>query len=635
MILATGYAAGRLLIEAVGLKSTLTRLEAAIFSIGVGLNALSLYVLAVGLAGGLRNRLIMLAPSFVLAVVAAIRMRTWWQAAAASDELADPDPPNRETQVALWLCLPLALAMLAGSLLAPWHFDSREYHMQIPKEWYQQGRIDFVPHNVYGNMPLGAEMHCLSGMNMVWTDPQWWYGAIVGKVVIAAYAVLTALLLYAFGARFLTRYAGAIAALVFISTPWIGYVSFAGLIDAVSAFYLLASCYAFLVWRDARRQESDEASGLVMLAGFLAGSSVACKYPAVVFVVLPIGIGVLSAGARRVDWKAAVLFGLAVLAACGPWFIKNQMLTGNPTYPLLAEVFGGKTRTPEKIDRWTRAHRTAHVAGQDTFGWAAMRDSAVVLLVKSDYASPLLVPLLVISLLAREHRRLLGLLAALIAVNVVAWWLLTHRVDRFLIPILPLVAILCGAGAAWSDDRWWRRVVNGLILFVWLYNVVFFVSPIISPDIRFLVSYEEIRRDIPRNPNIDRNWLHPAHRHLNEHLPPGYQAMLVGQAQVFDLEVPFLYNTCFDDCVFEQTLAGLTTDQRLATLRDKRISHVFIYWHELDRYRNSYGYSDYVTRERIQREFVDTGLFEEVSMPEVADRSQLFEVRGWRDWNDE
>lgn len=634
VILGTGYLAGRLLMGWAKVEPLLTRLERTVFAIGVGLNALSLYILLVGLAGGLRSRFVMLAPTLLLASFAAVRWRSLWRR-ASSASLEDSSVPNRDAKFVFWLGLPFVVVMLAGSLLPPWHFDSREYHAQIPKQWYQQGRIDFVAHNVYGNMPLGAELHGIAGMNLMTGDDAWWYGSLVGKVVIASYAPLTALLIYAFGIRFLTRTAGAIAALIFISTPWISYVSFAGLIDGVSAFYLLASGYAFLIWRDQSQQETPDCGGFVMLAGFLAGSAVACKYPALVFVVIPIGIGITLLGHRRWDVKAGFVFAIAVAFACGPWFAKNAVMASNPTYPLLADVFGGKTRTPEKTQRWTRAHRVPDDESGHPFGLAHIRSSATLLLLQSDYTSPLLVPLAIMSLFARRHRTTLAMIAALIAFDLLAWWCLTHRVDRFLVPILPLVALLCGVGATWSDDTGWRRTSQGLILGILIYNLVFIVSPVISPDIRFLISYKEIRRDIPINTDVDRNWVHPAHRILNDQLPPGYQVMLVGEAQVFDMEVPILYNTCFDDCVFEQTLKDVPPEQRLAALREKRISHVFVFWEELKRYRNSYGYSNYVTRDLIQQEFVETGLLRAVPIQEPPERSQLFEVVGWQDWGRE
>ena len=93
----------------------------------------------------------------------------------------------------LWPAVPFAVLIVLGGMVPPWEFDVREYHLQVPKEWFRAGRVDFMPHNVYGNMPLGAEMHALAAMAAAGGDDAWWPGAIAGKTIIACFAPLTAL----------------------------------------------------------------------------------------------------------------------------------------------------------------------------------------------------------------------------------------------------------------------------------------------------------------------------------------------------------------------------------------------------------------------------------------------------------
>ena len=52
-----------------------------------------------------------------------------------------------------------------------------EYHLQGPKEYYQAGRIAFLPHNVYTNMPFGVEMLHLLAMEVM---GDWWWGGLGG-----------------------------------------------------------------------------------------------------------------------------------------------------------------------------------------------------------------------------------------------------------------------------------------------------------------------------------------------------------------------------------------------------------------------------------------------------------------------
>ena len=240
-------------------------------------------------------------------------------------------------------------------LLPPVDFDVREYHLQAPKEFFQQGRVSFLPHNVYANMPLGAEMLSLTGM-VVTND--WWTGALVGKTLIGLFAPLGALVLLAAGSRFVSPLAGAIAAVVYISIPWIGLESMHGLIEGALAFYLIAA----LLRADAvagrylersraraaglaggisgRRRGGDEVSGHAVLRAAAGGG--------VWLSVVGCGVGVHPPAPWLARLRPMVGFALFVVLGCGLWFAKNAALTGNPVYPLLYDTFGGSTRTRGK-----------------------------------------------------------------------------------------------------------------------------------------------------------------------------------------------------------------------------------------------------------------------------------------------
>jgi hypothetical protein len=159
-------------------------------------------------------------------------------------------------------------------------------------------------------------------------------------------------------------------------------------------------------------------------------------------------------------------------------------------------------------------------------------------------------------------------------------------------------------------------------------------------DNRFFVSLDELRADIPHESDYDERtghyfMVHPSHHFLNNAVQPGYQVLAVGEAQVFDLEVPVLYNTCFDDDHFEQLMRDRTRDERYQVLRELRISHILFYWSELARYRSpgNYGYSDYVTRELIWREFVERQqLLRNIPVGTKPENWEIFEVVGSEEW---
>ena len=646
-IAAVAAAAGWLLLAALGLDRRLDRLETAVFALAAGMNVVSTYVLAVGLLGWIHHLLVYTVPA---ALVLAAAGRISWRrslrpptdpharrghreavrlSASPAGQSLYPSPPDEAEPLGprwLWAALPFTLVILFGGLLPPIDFDVREYHLQAPKEFYQQGRVDFLPHNVYGNMPLGATMPAAAGMAVL---DDWWRGALVGKTLVAAFAPLTALALFAAGRRFFNSAAvGALAAVVFLSTPWIVQVSTLGLVEGASACYLFLAFYAFACYRGNGASEKDAGEGaevarrespgrdgapgsLAMLAaaGYFAGAGLAVKYPAALLVIVPLvaatAFGVWrsrAAVARRPDaplrlgsnisriWLPVAVVVLAVAAGGGLWLAKNAALSGNPTYPLLYRVFGGATRTEAKDRQWQDAHRP------DGYHPAMLAADLRRLLLGSEWHSPLVMPLAALALvrlrrLDDRRRRTVLLTAGYAAFVLMCWWLFTHRIDRFWLPALPLLALLAGVGAGWSSAAWWRRTAAAVVGLALLANLVTVVSGACG-DNHYFRSLAHLRADPLR---VD-----PWHLHFNAHWPGG-RLLTVGDAAVFDLAMPIDYNTCFDDCRFELLVKDRSPDEIRAALADREITHVYIAWHEIARYRRTYGYSDFIQPEVVER----------------------------------
>ena len=594
-IVLAGACLGWLLLTLLGLQRRLTRLESLVFSTAVGLGVVSTYVLAVGLAGGLASRWVFLGPG--LGIVGSAAWRAWnggllrRRAKRQAAPMASSKRENSDDWLSphwLWLAVPFTILILLGGMLPPMDFDVREYHLQAPKEFYQQGRIAFLPHNVYANMPLGAEMFSLLAMVVA---GDWWLGALAGKTVIALFAPLTALGLLAAGRRFFSPVAGIVAAIVYLSIPWIVQVSTTGLVEGVLACYWFLAAYAVAMWwSHASLLSLPEGEGersqlmLLLLAGYLAGAAMACKYPAVLFVVVPLTTWVCWALGRmpwhRV-WKPLGAFLLAVALGCGLWLGKNWALSANPTYPLLYGLFGGKTWTAEKDAQWNRIHRP-HDFSLPTLG----KDLARVG-ITSEWLSPLVMPLAVLAFFRRRPQPLVLALGAYVLFVVAGWWLLTHRIDRFWVPALPLAALLAGVGATWASDLPWRRTLVGLLALGAAWNLLV-AGSVGGGCSGALVRLERLRRDPDR--------LDPWHAYLNAHAAGG-GVLLVGDAQPFDLDVPVVYSTCFDDSPLEQAVKGRGPEEIRDGLARLGVTHVYVHWGEVERYRNTYGFTEFIQPE--------------------------------------
>ena len=612
---------GYLALTALKIDRRLSLLEQVFFAESVGLSLVSTYTLAVGLLGGLHAPLWFILPAIVFALAF-----TWILRAQIRQDPKLPvqrDATSGDTRIWwlnhhwLWLAGLFAALILLGGLLPPSEFDVREYHLQAPKEFYQAGRIAFMPHNVYGNMALGAEMHALLGMVLT---GDWWTGALVGKAILALFAPLTALGLLAAGRRFFSTHVGILAAIVYISIPLIANISTFGFIEGAAALYLFATLYAMLVVKD----DGEKRISDWLLPGYLAGASVACKYPGLLFVVAPLGGWLLwlsfrrrdSEGNWKPDWRPPVVFGAAVVLGCGLWLGKNWVLAGNPLYPLLYGLFGGETLTAEKSQMWAKVHAPAG------FTLSALIADTRRLLLSSDWLSPILIPLAALAFFHKRRPLIIGL-AAYFAFIAVAWWCLALRIDRYWAPGLPILALLAGAGAVWSRERLWQHALLGLLIFASLFNfITASVRPCAYPPL--FVPYATLR--------TDPNRVNPWHLYLNEHADG--TVLLVGEAQVFDLEMPILYNTWLDDSVFESIFrdpntGGLRpTGEIRADLQARDVSHIYVSLSEISRYINTgYGNWDFI-RPVIFQQLVADGLLERVPPPKELEESinQVFRV---------
>lgn len=624
-ILVAGWSAGALVLRPLNLSRWMTPLERFVLACAAGMNLVSLYTLAIGLAGGLRSRAWFVGPGMLLIGAAALL--------AGRDAMRGEGRQREQSSSSgfwkspwFWLAIPFAILIVLGGMLPPIEFDVREYHLQAPKEFYLRGRVTFLPHNVYGNMALGSEMHSVLGMVLA---DDWWRGALVGKTVQALFAPLTALALMATGGRWFSASAGALAALVYLATPWIAQVSMNGLVEGAVAFYMLLAIHAALRWAEAQ-DDANGRCGWLAVSGFLAGSAVATKYPAALFVLAPILVWIavvawrplrVDAGPRHAGWgraaiacRAAAIFLATSLLACGPWFAKNWALTGNPTYPLLFEWFGGQARTEADNARWERAHRPANYDPRD------LTKCIVRFGLSSEWLSPVAWPLAALAFVTRK--RPIGPLLGYVAYLFLAWWLLTHRIDRFWTPVLGIVSCMAGASMIWASSRA-RTATLAIVVSVGLLYSGILVAGGVTGYNRFFAPLALLR--------VDPHRVSQTHLWLNAHVPRKETVLAVGDAQVFDLEMPVLYNTVFDESIFEKLVRG--PDGRLLAPADLRrrlrgIGYLYVDWREIARYRSpgNYGFSDFVQPD-VFRKLSAEGVLEPVK--EFGDgAAQVFQVRG-------
>ena len=584
---------------------------------GTGLAVQSVITLFAGLAGQL-NPIAICLPSVVSLLVA-------WRFGSSeplvlksrSSTAVVVRPSSLLVAIVLMVIVPFAIYLLLGSLSPPTDFDVREYHLQGPKEWFQQGRISYLRHNVYTSFPFLSEMLPLTAMVLV---GDWWEGALAGQAVLACFQLLTACVVFAICTRWLSVSVAWLATLIYLTTPWTLRISLIAYAEGSLTFYLISSAMVAF-WL---KEQLGHRHTISFLAGLLGGCAMASKYTGLVSVIIPTALILMGALLSRSEKDRVDLHGeislrdrlqslippLGYFAAgasimVAPWLLRNLYDTGNPVYPLGYSIFGGSEWSPEMNARWVPAHSSRE------HSLALLPRHFMDVAVYNMWTSSLLFALSIPSMLLIRRIRTVRTSFLLIVWGFATWWALTHRIDRFWIPLIPLLSITAACSWLLHSSGLWRGFLSVLITAGTSYNVYFctlalvgFHAGLMDPDAARKLT---IRSDIQT---------------LNAMLPSTSKVLMVGDAEVFDATFPLVYNTVFDDNIFEEWTvdsSDITTplrERRMLppeeirhVLKSQRITHVFVHWGEILRYRlpDSYDYTAYVQPNRFS-ELVSAGV---------------------------
>ncbi len=577
----------------------LHRNEQIVVCLGTGLATLSLVILGCGLMGKL-SLFAISTPSAVSAILAAIagwRNRSSRQTFADTRTQTSPRASRVIVSLVLLIGIPFAVYLLIGATSPSTDFDVREYHLQGPKEWFQQGQISFLRHNVYTSFPFLSEMLSLAGM-VVTGD--WWHGALVGQIVLAYFQLLSTLAVFSIARRWIHPDVAWLAALIYLTTPWTLRVSLIAYAEGSLTFYLIASTMVGLL----AFQLHEQAFRISLLCGLLAGSAMASKYTGLISVIIPTAVLLTAAALRKDDKRQKNILPIA-LAFCagvgcmiGPWLLRNFYDTGNPVYPLGFSVFGGSEWSSELNDRWKPAHGPSE--HRPDLLLKHFLDAAVY----NSWTSGLLFAMSIPSILLCRKNKTVAIVLSLTVWGFFTWWALTHRIDRFWVPLIPLLSIAAASLWMLSESRSWRGFLLIVVVAATAANIRFCGTALIGfhaglMDLESGRQYS-IRSDI---------------RFLNRTIPDTAKVLMVGDAEVFDCTFPLLYNTVFDDCLFEEWTTNpadsalpvrqrrmLSAKEILNTLHAKGVTHICVHWGEILRYRlpGSYGYTEYLQPARFE-----------------------------------
>ncbi len=383
-----------------------------------------------------------------LAVLGLVRVRE------AKAESRTPDPAaGIDRIVLLMIAACLGLAFVA-SLAPPIAKDTLLYHFAVPKAFIAQHSNAFIEGNIASYLALGTEMHALWAMllgNIV--SPR----AGEAAAGVTTFSFFPLLLASVFGwARELniSRSWSLVAVLMVAAIPTAFHVASSGYTDLSLALYISLAVYSLCRW-----WRTLALAPLAFAAIFLGGA-LAVKLTTL-FVIAAFALIILVRGRGEVNAGKIVINGFGALVLAGviasPWYFRNWSATGSPVFPFYMSIWKGEAKG------WDVERSNLFQGMNSQYGGAA--DSPVNYLTAplrlSLAAQPedanlydgvlgvaflIGLPLLIWALW-RKRLEPEVVLAAGVAGVIYLFWLFSSQQMRYIMPLVPLLAIAIAASA--------------------------------------------------------------------------------------------------------------------------------------------------------------------------------------------
>lgn len=217
------------------------------------------------------------------------------------------------------------------NLTPPVSRDALIHHLAIPKLWLMHGGFYEIPWANFSYYPMNIDL--------LYLIPLYFKNDIIPKFIHFAFGFGTGLLVYRYLGKRFDRNWGLLGFLIFFSTPVVVRLSTTAYVDLGMVFFTTASVLAWIKWQDENYKDLKWFILSAVCMGLAAGS----KYNALIawFFLNLMVVFYYSRDTKKglQSVKYGVAFFVITLLIVSPWFIKNYIQTGNPIYPLLNNLF--------------------------------------------------------------------------------------------------------------------------------------------------------------------------------------------------------------------------------------------------------------------------------------------------------
>ncbi|MCK4626360.1 MAG: hypothetical protein KAV00_13665, partial [Phycisphaerae bacterium] len=475
-------------------------------------------------------------------------------------------------------------------------YDVLEYHLQIPREYYNAGSITTLNHNVYSHYPLGAEMLFLLGMCLRGGS---YDGMYLAKLMVGLFGLV--MMVGVLGGTGLKDFRGRASVVLLATAPWAIYLSGLAMVEPAQFCYLALG----LLWL--RRWLTKPAVKSAVVIGAMLGAACAVKYLSVALVAGPVlAVMLIASMVRRRRIAHVALSGGVAILLFSPWLIRNTVATGNPVFPLAMGLFGQGHFSDESAARWRDGHapsyhppvpEPADYSPSERHPSRSERFFAFVSGQKSYETQPAIsagamlacVAIILMFVRLRETGAWYWGVLGVLVMQVLVWMFFTRGMPaRFIaLAIVPLSLLAAGGLEQLAVKNHLCKTIAILLL--------------VSAGGWGLMS--------------SWNYFHdPAQQDPQMRVALPGSIMLIGESRAFYLPAGTVYATVFD----EHPLAGIlrrsdSPDEVTDEIHRMGITHVFVSWLEIDRLAHSYGWPEEMSAKRLRETFSGWEVVEELS----------------------
>lgn len=464
--------------------------------------------------------------------------------------------------VLAFIAVPVVLSFIAA-LAPPTAKDTLLYHFAVPKAFIAQGSNAFIEGNIASYLALGTEMHSVWAM-LLGGDTRT-AEAAAGATIWMFFPLLLAVIFGWAREIGVSRRWSLIAVLMVAAVPTAYHVAASAYIDIALALYVTLAIYSLTRW-----WRTLENCWLIFVAIFL-GAALSAKLTTL-FVIAAFALIILLRVRKAKDSEPDSLIkilvsGFAALILAGliasPWYLRTWQQTDSPVFPFYMSVwpgdapgwdversnlfqtmnsqYGGVVKTP--LD-YLAAPWNLSVAAQPE--QPAYFDG--VLGVAFLFGLPFLIWALWKFDVPVEAKIGVG-----VAAVIFLFWLFSSQQLRYLLPILPVlaIAIALAAEAIAKKVEGFRTIVQASLAVASAAGILVSTAWFLQKaPLRTVLGGETRDQYLARNLDY-----YPYYQTLNTNTPAGAKVWLINMRRdTYNLNRPYFSDYLFEDWTLRQMI---------------------------------------------------------------------------------